>query len=293
MKHWGGCALLLFAAMAWGSGFAVAKSALEALPPCLVLLLRFGGACLALLPFVWKRLRAAPVRTWKVGAAVGLCIFSGHLFQFLGLRFTTAGKSAFLSAVYVVLVPFLIWAAGRRRPTRWNLAAAVLCLVGVGVISLDGGLSIGAGEALTLLGGVGFALQIAALSLYARDCDMLVITFVSMLVSAVCAAVPALLLEARPAGISLPVAGAVVYLAVVCSALSFSAQNTGVRHVPAALATILMSTEAVFGCLTGVLLLHEAVSGRMLLGSGLIVAALLTCDLGGKPRAKNIHTTDL
>ena len=66
----------------------------------------------------------------------------------MGLQYTTAGKNAFLTSVYVVLVPFLYWVFYRKRPTAYNLAAAVLCLLGVGFLSLGEGFTMGLGLSL-------------------------------------------------------------------------------------------------------------------------------------------------
>lgn len=290
MKSFAACLLLLFAAMAWGSGFAVTKSALDVLPPVFVLLLRFGFGGLAMLPFIWRRLRRASRQTWRAGIVIGVFLFLGHYFQTLGLQHTTAGKSAFLSAIYVVMVPFLVWAAGKRIPTQWNITAAFLCLAGVGVISLNEGLTVGIGEGLTLLGGVCFALQITTANLCAQECDMTVVTWITMLVTVACAAPVTVLCEPLPEAMSLPVLLPVLYLAIVCSALAFTAQNVGIKYAPPAVATILMSMESVFGCLTGVLLLHEVVSRRMLIGCAIILLSLLLSNLKSRKRPNTVDS---
>lgn len=285
MKPLWAYSLLLFAAAAWGSGFAVTKGALDQLPPLVIMALRFGMATLIMLPFVYRRLRAASRRIWLIGLPIGLFVFLGHLFQFLGMQYITAGESAFLSAVYVVLVPFIVWGLRGARPSGRHIAACCLCLLGVGVISLDGSLTAGAGEWLTLLGGICFALQIACISRYAAGCDMLVITWISVAVSAVCSLPAALLVDWHAVSLSAQGILSAAYLAVVCSALAFSAQYTGLKYAPPAIATMLLSLESVFGCLTGVVLLHEAVSGRMLVGCVIILASLL---LGSMPDNNHI-----
>ncbi len=282
VKSLGACILLLLAAMAWGSGFAIAKRALDTLPPCFILMVRFGIGTLILFPFLWKRLRAASRKTWVVGLVVGLFVAVGHIIQLVGMRYTTAGKCAFLSAVYVILVPFLVWAAGGRIPTAWNLTAACLCFAGVGMISLNSGLIPGLGEILSLIGGIFFGLQIATVSLYASDCDMMVIAWITMLVSSVIAAIPAFIFEPHPTAISVSVLAGILYLAVFCSVFALSAQNIGIKYAPAAVATILLSMESVFGCLAGALLLQEAIDAKMLVGCAMIFVSLLVSNLHTK-----------
>ena len=82
--------------------------------------------------------------------------------QTLGAKYTTAGKNAFLTAVYVVLVPFLYWIIKNQRPDVYNISAAFLCLIGIGLLSLNADFSINMGDGFSLLGGVGFTAQIVA-----------------------------------------------------------------------------------------------------------------------------------
>lgn len=274
--------LLLFAAMAWGSGFAVTKGALDQISPYLIMVLRFGIAALVMLPFIYKRLRTIPTKTWRIGLLIGFFAWAGHLFQFLGMQHITAGESAFLSAVYVVLVPLIVWGLRGARPTTRHLAACFLCLVGVGIISLDRNLTMGTGVCLTLLGGLGFALQIACISRYAADCDMIVITWITVVVSSLCSCPMFLLVNGQVNFISAKDMLSLVYLAVVCSVLAFSAQYTGLEHVPPALASILLSMESVFGSLAGVLFLQETINSKMLIGCILILASLLLCSMPKK-----------
>lgn len=104
LKSLGACILLLLSAKTWGSGFAVAKRAVDTLPPCFILMMRFGIGTLVLLPFLWKRLRAASKKNWVIGLIAGFFVAVGHIVQIIGMQYTTAGKCAFLSAVYVILV---------------------------------------------------------------------------------------------------------------------------------------------------------------------------------------------
>lgn len=279
MENAKACILLLVVAMLWGSGFAVTKNALNTLEPIRVLFLRFALAALIMLPFLWKRLRTASAQTWKAGVLIGAAIAFGHIFQIYGLRDTTAGKNAFLSAVYVVLVPFMVWAAGRRKPTGWNLAAAFLCLGGVAMLTLGDTWSIGWGELLALCGGVCFAVQITLIEIYAQECDMLVMTWITMLVSAAIAGMGDILSGAAwvPPGAAMLLS--IAYLAIFCSVLALGGQNLGIKYANPALATILLSMEAVFGCLTGIIFLGETVSLRMLIGFFLIGGSLCISNL--------------
>lgn len=133
----GGRLALLLAAMIWGSAFFVMKNAVDSIPTWMLLGIRFtmGAGVLALI--FWKRLKLIRASTWARGAALGVLLCAAYGVQTFGLMDTTPGKNAFLTTVYCILVPFLNWALLGRRPTLYNGLAAVLCLGGIGLVSLS------------------------------------------------------------------------------------------------------------------------------------------------------------
>ena len=129
---------MLFAtAIIWGTSFFIMKNALDIIPVFRLLAVRFtvGGILLAALcGGRWKKF--TPDYLWR-GAIVGGMLFIAYSVQTFGLSMTTPSKNAFLTAVYCVLVPFFTWAVVRKRPDRYNIAAALLCVAGVGLVSLN------------------------------------------------------------------------------------------------------------------------------------------------------------
>ena len=118
-------------------------------------------------------------------AALGVLLCAAYGVQTFGLMDTTPGKNAFLAATYCVFVPFFWWLIHKRRPDRYNLAAALLCLCGMGVVSLQSDLRIGRGEGLTILSGVFYALHIIATASAARGRSPVLLSFVQFAVAAV------------------------------------------------------------------------------------------------------------
>lgn len=111
--------LLLLVTMAWGASFVYMKDMVAVFPPGWLLGIRFTIAGLVILPFLLKRLRLR--LTWKAlaaGMVMGLLDFLGFFTQTVGLQTVSPGINAFLTAVYVVLVPFMWWVVAKRKPTR-------------------------------------------------------------------------------------------------------------------------------------------------------------------------------
>ena len=155
----------LFAtALIWGSTFVTMKNSLDEMKPGYLLAVRFTIAAASLmLAFAgkWKKLSVKYILS---SAIVGFTTAAAYMIQTYGLKYTTPGKNAFLTSIYCVLIPFFYWIATRKRPDAYNFTAAFMCVIGVGLVSieissLDGGFSIGTGEILTLCCSVMYALQ--------------------------------------------------------------------------------------------------------------------------------------
>lgn len=160
-KQWIADGLLLAAAIIWGSAFAVVKNTLDSVPPSMMIALRFGIAALISGVILRKHLRGLTRGQVLMGLLVGVLTGLAYIVQTIGLQDTTAGKNAFLTTIYVLLVPFGSAVLFHEKLGARRYVAAVLMLLGIGILSLDGesgGLN--RGDVLTLVCGVLYAAQI-------------------------------------------------------------------------------------------------------------------------------------
>ena len=278
--------LLLLTALIWGSAFAVVKNTLDSFPPAAIIAMRYAIAT-ALTAVAFRRhLHRLTRGDVARGALVGLLLSAAYIVQTIGLSYTTASKNAFLTAVYVMLVPFFSMALFRQRLRRANFIAAAMMLLGIGLLSLDGesgGLNVG--DFLTLICGALFAGHIIAVERCQRRTDAYALIVLQFGFCAVYALVYALLFE-RGATMTFNAGsvGGLLYLAVFSTTIAMSLQNIGQSMAPASHASILLSLESVFGVIFSCLLLGERVTPRMLLGFAVIFAALMVSEL--TPRGK-------
>lgn len=278
-----GSALLLSAALIWGTSFFVMKNTLDVVPVCGLLGFRFTVSFVLLALVFHRKWRLLDGRLLRHGLVCGVLLASAYIVQTFGLTGTTPGKNAFLTAVYCVLTPFVGWLIFRTHPTARNWLAAFMCLGGIGLVSLDGDLSVSPGDALTLLSGVLYALHIVAVNHYGRQGDDAVM--LTMLQFAVTAALAwALSLTTETWQPHMPVSAwlALGYLAVMCTAVAMLFQNIGESLTTASSAAILLSLESVFGVLFSVLFAGEQLTIRLLLGFTVIFAAILVSELPGR-----------
>ena len=269
---------LLTAALIWGSSFIVMKSAVDFVPTFLLLAIRFTVGTGLLAAIFCRRLGRITRSTLWRGAVVGVLLFCAYTVQTWGLKDTTPGKNAFLTAVYCVLTPFVNWLLWRKRPTGWNWIAAAGCLGGIGLVSLDSSLTMGRGDALTLLGGVFYALHLVAVSRFGEEEDPVLLTLIQFAAAAACCWIGTLTTETMPTGWTLAAWAELMYLAVFATTAALLLQNVGQSVTPAAPAAILLSLESVFGVAFSVLLYGETVTLRLAAGFGLIFLAVVASE---------------
>lgn len=277
---WGRIALL-GTALIWGSSFIIFKNTLNSIGTLWLLTIRFAIATVFLLAVCWRKIVKMPRRCFAGSVYMGLCMTAAYLFQTYGLVYTTAGKNAFLTATYCVLVPFLVWWIYKRRPGVHSVAASILCIVGIGFVSLDngfGGMNIG--DVLTIICGFFYALQIVMTEEYVKDCDALSLTAVQFAVAGLICLVLAALFEPFPTTLPREACFSIAYLGVVSTAICWFLQAWGMKYTPSSTATVLMTLESVFGVIFAAIFGHEAVSSAAFFGFFLILISELLNELG-------------
>ena len=264
---------LLITGMIWGSGFVVMKNTLSSVSTNYILAIRFTIAALGLSYTLFKKGAVTPEKL-RAGANLGLYIYAAFAVQTYGLMYTTAGKNALITAFYVVLVPLLLWIVQKRRPEGKIWAAAAMMMIGIALLTTDGGGSINIGDLLTLCCSLGFAVHIVLVDGYAQRFDLMQLTCLQFWFSALYGWAAALLFEQPPANIGGDTAFALAYCGIVCTLIGLTLQNIGVKYASPEYATLFLSTESAFGCIFGVVFLHEAMTARMIAGGVMVVAAL-------------------
>jgi drug/metabolite transporter (DMT)-like permease len=274
---------LLFATILWGGGFVVVKDSLDVIPPVYMIALRFALAGIFLSAIFWQKLRRMTRRTLRSGIVLSFFLFLAYTFQTVGCRYTTAGKNAFLTTIYVILVPLIAWFFSRRNPGLRVFAAALLAVAGIGFLSLNDDLSINLGDILTLVCGFWYAVHIIFIARFTQtgDEDPIVLTVLQMIFCSAFAWIFApfydgpLPMEAVTAPRSIL---SIVYLGIFPSGAAFLLQNVGQKHLSANTAALLLSTEAVFGAVFSAFFLGETMTARMIFGCFLLLAAVILSE---------------
>lgn len=283
---WAYKALLLLAAAIWGMGTVVIKSTVDEFPPSWIVAVRFTGAGLILgaiaLPKIRVCLTEKPAQHLMRGAALGALLFLAYWANSTGLTDTTASNSAFLTTLYVVIIPFLGWWIIRKRPTGYNIAAAAACVAGLGFVAYGGssGFALRFGDLVTLLSAVFLSLHVLYTAKFAPGLSVTVLTVVQFLVAGILGFAMALATEPMPNFPGLPEEtwGSLAYLTVFASCVALGLQNAAVTRVDPAQASLFLAMESVFGVLFSMLFLAEAPSATAFIGFALIFGGMVISE---------------
>ncbi len=272
-----GLAAMVVATALWGATFVVIRDSLIAVPPVTMVFTRFTAAALMLGLVAIARRTRFDRSSWRAGVLGGVCAAGGYLFQAIGLQFTSAGSSAFLTCTGTLFAGVFAWPLLGQRPGPVLLAGLGLAAFGSALLPAQG-LGLGPGELWTLLGALAYALQIVAVARDAPAADPLAIALIQ---SAVIAALLA------PLGVrDLSVLGGLGsadlarlgYLAVAGSMVAPWLQIFAQRHLPPGRIGLLFALEPMFALLFAVGLGAERYAGPWWLGAALILAAVLLVE---------------
>lgn len=269
--------------MFWGGTYYVLHVALQTSGPFFFVGVRFLIAAVIVIMLTGRRCLTGMTRQEIInGSLIGFSLVMGYLFQLKGLETITSSRSAFLTALYVPLVPLMQWIFLRKTPHVMSLLGLVLAFTGLVFLAgpQGGGLSLTHGDILTIIATVAFSIEILLISVFALQADSRRITIVQLVAGGLVAFI------AMPfAGEHVPhLAWGWVLCALAMGLLSAAVQlvmNWAQKSVPAARATVIYSTEPIWGGLIGHLM-GEALSPTTILGAFLIICGVIASEL--RPR---------
>lgn len=269
---------LFLVAILWGLAFVAVKSALDVVPPVYLVAIRFSIAAFAMMVlFPRKYTKESLIH----GVIVGICLFLAYLTQTVGCRYTTAGKNAFLTALYIMIVPIVNWIITKKRPGIKIFVAVCIAFFGIGLISLNQEAGVNFGDVLSIVCGIMFALQIALLDHFLEKDDVAVLTSIQLAVTAILSWICAPFIDGilDISVIGKEAWGSILYLGFVSSLLCNLLQTLCQKYTKPENAALIMSCEALFGALGSVIFLHEVMSSKTLLGCGLMMVAIVIAQV--------------
>jgi drug/metabolite transporter (DMT)-like permease len=267
---------LLLVSIIWGSAFVAQRVAGQMNSVYLFNGARYLLAALVVLPFVGQigNLTYMPREQFKWMFLAGFILFIGSALQQVGVVYTTAGNAGFITALYVVLVPIVLFIGWRERLHWLALAAVGMAVGGAYLLSTGGRFEVRAGDALELVSALFWAFHVVILGKFASRFESKSFSVGQLVVCGLLNLLVGLFVEK-----SLPLDGslaaAIAYTAFFSLGLCYTLQIWAQRHTPPADAALILSLESVFAVLAGWLLLDEVLAPIQIVGCALIFAAVI------------------
>jgi len=271
--------LLLSAALIWGGTFLVVKWSLREVSPFLFLTIRFSLASLALLVFLPSSGRTLKRTTLYKGGILGVFLFLGFALQTVGLKYTTASKSAFITGCTVGFVPLVNFLLYKKLPKPSPLLGVALSLVGVWLLTRPAGVGFNVGDLATLLCAVSFAFQISLVQVYTSVDNWLKLLLVQFLTASLLSFILFLGLERGGPSLSLGLIWAFLYTSLLATDLAILIQFRYQKETTPTRAGVIYTFELVFAALLAKTFWGESWGYG---GGALILAGIIVMELGRK-----------
>lgn len=275
---------LILTAAIWGFAFVVVKDSVDTIPPVYMVSIRYTIAAVLLGFVLISQFKKLNRYYWIHGAVTGLMLALGYITQTIGCKYTTAGKNAFLTTIYVILIPLISWPLNKKRPHFVVFLSAVMALVGIGLLALrnEGGvLGFNVGDILTLICGLFYALHIIFTAKFSQDKNPVILTWIQFIVAAVFSWAVSPLIDGSFSVALLKssrVIFSMLYLGIFSSLVAFLLQNICLKYMESSLASLFLSLESVFGVIFSAIFLRERMTLVMIIGCVLIFAAITIAD---------------
>jgi drug/metabolite transporter (DMT)-like permease len=261
----------------WGCTFLIVQKALGHVSPILFLGMRFAVASLALFAFYRNKLMPAAVAP---GIAAGLFLFAGYAFQTVGLQYTTASKSAFLTSLSVPMVPLAASLVSRSLPKPFELVGVAVASAGMILLTAPPDFSgLGKGDWFSFLCAVAFAGQVVAVSHASGRGNFETLAFVQMLTASLLSFASCRFLDTPRLQWTVTVVAAVCITGLLASALAFSVQAWAQQYTSATRAAVIYALEPVFAWIVSWFVLGENLGVRGSFGAFLILGGILFVEL--------------
>lgn len=265
--------MMLFVTFSWSSSYLLMKIALTGVDPFTLMCLRFTIAFVCVLPLLLKTIKICSKRTVAKGLFLGFMVYASLIGTIVGLKHTTASTAAFLGTTAVVLVPIIEGVWQRKMPPMLTILSIGLAFVGLVLFTVKDGLSLDIGALYCLWGAFGYAVYIVVVGRMANEKDMFPATLMQFGAIAIFSGLSAFIFETPHLPQTSLQWGAVLGLAVICSAFCFVMQSIVQRYLSPSRTGLIFSMEPVFAAILAYFFLNEVMDGQGLIGALLIMIA--------------------
>jgi len=285
-----GSIMLAIAALVWGTSFVAQRVGMDDIGPITFTCVRSFIGAIALLPvaLLFEKRPENKAKNKKdliKGSVICGCLLSvATTLQQIGVKYTTAGKAGFITALYIVLVPIVGFLLFKKRPAFNVWIAVCIALCGMYLLCITDGFSLATGDMWVLGCSFVFTFHILFIDIYAPKCNGVMLSCLQFAIAGVITFVAMFIFEKPDISAILNCAFPLIYVGVMSSGVAYTLQILGQERVEPTISVLIASFESVFAAISGWIILNEGMSARELLGSGLMFVAVILSQLNLKKK---------
>lgn len=294
-----GVILLFICAFIWGTAFVAQQTGMDYVGPFTFCFVRYFLGSFALIPVILVRRQFAikanpsladkPIlnkATIKCGIICGTILFVASNLQQFGLQYTTVGKSGFLTALYILIVPLLGLFFKRKVPLRiW--ICVLFAVVGLYLLCINEKFELAIGDIITIFCAVGFSAHILYIDSVPGEIDGITLASVQFFTTGFLSMIPALIMEDVSGAGILGAAIPILYTGIMSSGVAYTLQIVAQRMVKPTAASLIMSLESVVSAVAGWILLNEILSVKEMIGCAIMFAATCVAQIPDKKKSQS------
>lgn len=275
---------LIFITAVWGSSFTLMKNILDDIPPFAFLALRFSTAAIILLIIFHKRLGKLNKTSMLKGFVIGLMLFGSLALQVIGLKYTTAPNSAFITSLSVVMVPIVSSILLKKKPARSSMMGVAFAFIGLFFVSGGLNFKVNIGEFLTLLCAICVTMQIIFIDKFTDNEDPVLLGVLQVVFSAILSIGSWIYIDFKPFTLNQSIVITILVTGVLGTALAYTGQTIVQKFTSPTRAALIFTLEPVFGVVFFILIpnsqsITEKISLHTLIGCVLILLGTLVSEL--------------
>ena len=275
--------ILLVTAIIWGLAFVAQRAGMEHISPFAYNGIRFALGSLSLFPLIiWNKKRQPAIKNKikqrgilvRAGFLTGIFLFLGSSFQQIGLVYTTAGNAGFITSLYVILVPIfgIFW---KQKVNMQTWIGIILAFAGLYFLSIKEGLSLMLGDGLVFISAFFFAGHVLIIGKYAPKINVLYLSFIQFMIASLLSIIISIIFETTTLQDVRLAIIPILYGGIMSVGVAYTLQVLGQKNVLPSHAAIILSLESLFAAAGGILILHEVITVRIILGGILMLTGVI------------------
>lgn len=273
--------LLFMVAIIWGTAFVAQGIAGQYKIAYLFNGVSFVLAAVILIPFIPKGAKGVKISKdqWMWMLIAGFVLFIASAMQQVGMLFTKVANASFLTSLYVVFIPFMLWLGFRERPHWLDMISVTLAGIGAFLLSTSGRFEVQQGDSIELIGSLFWALHFVLLGKFASKFESVSFAAGQFFVGGMINFVIGLFIEDISILTALPLLGAILYRATLSIGIGYTLQVWGQKHTPPTDAALILGLEAVFAVIAAWILLDQSLALVQIVGCVIIFVGVLISQL--------------